>query len=97
MRRKRKDKKLVEPKHKRASILLKRLAELGPIPAINPDCIYRPAVWPIFLGVEQSKIREMIESGELKPVKLSEHGRALGLYGSQILEIKAKRIKETAA
>jgi predicted DNA-binding transcriptional regulator AlpA len=68
------------------------------VPAINPDFFYRLSVCPPFLGYELSQLKVKIDCGELpRPVSLSDSGRALGYYGSQLLEIKAKRIAEAQA
>jgi predicted DNA-binding transcriptional regulator AlpA len=77
---------------------LNRLHEFGTVPAINPDFVYRITVLPAYLGLGLSQIKSKIKSGEFpRPVSLSASGRALGYYGSQLLEIKAKRIKEAQA
>jgi predicted DNA-binding transcriptional regulator AlpA len=77
---------------------LNRLHEFGTVPIINPDFLYRQTILPAFLGLGLSQIKAKIKSGEFpKPVKLSEHGRAIGYYGSQLLEIKAKRIAQATA
>jgi hypothetical protein len=84
-------------KGRRAYKLLRRLAEIGKVPPINEDFFYRKVICPLYIGLELSQIEEKIASGELpKFVDISESGRAQGYYGSTLLEIKAKRIKEAA-
>jgi hypothetical protein len=79
-------------KTSRAVALMRRLAEVGQVPPINPDFFYRLHVLPLFLGLERSQVREAINSGELPPlVSPTDSGRALGYYGRTILDLQRKR------
>jgi hypothetical protein len=79
-------------KKTRTMTLFKRLAEVGEIPPINEHFFYRLHLLPLFLGLETSQIRAAMESGELPPpVSPTDSGRALGYFGSTILELQKKR------
>lgn len=81
------------PRKPRAFDLLRRFKEVGDIPPINPDFFYRRLVCPLYLGLELTQLDVKIKEGEFPPfIQISESGRAQGYYGSQLLEIKAKRI-----
>src|SRR5262249_44664489 len=87
-----------KPKSARRSKLMNRYESIGELPPINPDFLYRLAVVPLYLGIELSQVYQKIRDKELlKPVQLSASGRAVGYYGSTLLEIKAKRIAEAKA
>jgi predicted DNA-binding transcriptional regulator AlpA len=79
--------------------LAARLVSVGDLPRINPDMLYRMPLVPLFLGLELPQIYLKIEAGEFpKPVLLSAAKRgARGYYGSTLLEIKEKRLKEVEA
>jgi hypothetical protein len=81
----------------RARKLLQRYSAVGDIPAICPDFFYRHSVLPLYMGMEFSQINKLIEEGKLPAlVSLTDNGRAKGLFGSQILEWKQKRIAAAA-
>lgn len=84
-----------EARARHALKLTKRLAEMGPLPPVNPDMPYRSAVWALYLGLELPQIRAQIKAGLIeKPVRLSAVTEVY--YGEQLLRIKAKRMKEVA-
>jgi hypothetical protein len=91
----RKKENRTQSRERHAIKLTTRLKKIGELPPINPDMTYRPAMWPLFLGLELPQIREQIKAGIIeKPVKLS--GVTEAYYGTQLLRIKEKRMKEVA-
>jgi hypothetical protein len=65
---------------------------------INPDRFYRLNLCPFFLGLSVPMLRALANRGEIDPpVKLSESGRACGYYGSTLIAIKNRRLKDAAA
>jgi hypothetical protein len=61
--------------------------------AVDPAEIFRPKVWPKYLGYRHSQIHEKQKSGELPPpIPLSESGRAVAYTGAQLIEIHRRRL-----